>query len=116
MLFSIIIPTFNPGNRIHDCLKSILRQTFTDFEVIIINDGCTDGSENIIKSYADKDSRIKLFNFPNAGVGIARRRGILLSSGEYLFFVDSDDVIAPLLLEIVHNIICKYHDVEIIRH
>lgn len=117
MKFSIIVPMFNTGPRLKTCLESILRQTYPEFEVIVVNDGSTDGnSRRIAKSFETKDSRIKVFDFNNSGVGVARRKGISLSVGDYILFVDSDDEIAPLLLEVLNNVITRYPNVDIIRH
>lgn len=99
MKFSIIVPVYNAENWIARCLDSIQAQTFCEFEVIIIDDGSTDNSQNIIQRYCETDSRFKYFYFENSGVGITRSRGISLSSGDYLLFVDSDDSINPKLLE-----------------
>ena len=79
MLFSIIIPVFNAEHSIRKCIDSVLNQAFLDFEVLLINDGSTDDTEKILTEYSCKDSRIKVFNFPNSGVGISRRRGISLA-------------------------------------
>lgn len=99
MLFSVIIPAFNAEQCIRKCLDSILAQTFSDFEVIVINDGSTDDTIKILKDYSIKDSKIKFFSFPNSGVGVSRRRGIFLAQGKYIIFVDSDDSINPELLQ-----------------
>ena len=116
MLFSIIIPLYNSEKFIRNCLNSILAQTFSDFEVIIINDGSQDKSIEILQHYSKQDSRIKVYHFDNAGVSISRRRGIYLANGDYLLFVDSDDTINPNLLEKVHNTILEFNEPDIIRY
>lgn len=108
MLFSIIIPTFNAAKNIRKCLDSILNQTFSDFEVLVINDGSTDETENILEEYSSKFSNIRVFNFSNSGVGISRRRGISLAQGEYLIFVDSDDSINSGLLYELYDTISSF--------
>ncbi len=90
---SIIVPVYNTSKYLNKCLDSLLNQTLEDIEIIIINDGSKDNSEEIIKSYHDK--RLKYFSQANSGIGKTRNRGIKLAEGEYLSFIDSDDYIAP---------------------
>lgn len=115
MLFSIIIPVFNAEHSIRKCIDSVLNQTFLDFEVLIINDGSTDDTEKILTEYSCKDSRIKVFTFPNSGVGISRRRGISLAQGQYVIFVDADDSINSELLQKLATPISSYAP-DIIRY
>ncbi len=96
---SVIVPVYNVEKYVAECLDSILAQTLSDIEVIVLNDGSTDGSEEIIKKYAEQDSRIKIYRHENRGLGPTRNRGITLALGEYLAFVDSDDTIACDMLE-----------------
>ena len=91
MLLSIIIPVYNVENYLARCIDSILRQTFTDFELILIDDGSTDGSGAIADEYQLKDSRIKVVHQENGGQGFARNTGLNIARGEYIGFVDSDD-------------------------
>ena len=88
---SIIIPVYNSANFLKTCLDSVINQTLREIEIICINDGSTDSSLEILKSYAEKDERIKLVDKANEGQSIARNIGIEMASGEYLGFVDSDD-------------------------
>ena len=91
---SIIIPTYNSEKYIRECLDSILNQTFTDYEIIIVNDCSTDSTLNIINEYLKKDNRIKLINNSvNVGVGNCRIIGFNESVGEYIWYIDSDDYI-----------------------
>ena len=113
-LFSIIIPVYNSAKTIRECLESIVTQSFPDFEVIIVNDGSTDETEKIVKSFSENDSRIKLYSFPNSGVSETRRRGISLATGEYILQVDSDDTINSELLDRLAEVICKFGFPEII--
>jgi len=96
---SVIIPVFNAAPFLPDCLESILRQTFADFEVVCIDDGSTDNSADIIREYSKKDQnqnrRIKLFQKTNAGISHTRAYGIFLAEGEYLTYVDADDWLEP---------------------
>lgn len=90
---SIIIPVYNSENYLRECLDSITKQTFTDFEVLLINDGSTDKSGIICDEYAAKDSRFKVFHKENGGVSSARNLGLHNAKGEWITFVDSDDLI-----------------------
>lgn len=115
MLFSVIVPVYNSERFLRSCLDSICNQTFTNFEVVIIDDGSTDSSFSIVDDYSKKDSRIKVYHFSNSGVSISRRRGISLANGDYLIFVDSDDTINPNLLYEVYLAIQKFESPDIIR-
>lgn len=90
-MISIIIPIYNSAKSLPNCLKSIENQTFKDIEVIMVNDGSSDTTEDICKSFVDKDSRFKYFYIENSGVSKARNFGIEKSNGEWVTFVDSDD-------------------------
>ena len=90
-LVSIIIPVYNLENYIENCLKSIVAQTYKNLEIICIDDGSTDKSAEIIKSFAASDSRVKYFYHDNAGVSVARNHGLEIASGDYIMFVDGDD-------------------------
>lgn len=92
---SIIVPVYNVEKYLHRCVDSILLQTFTDFELLLIDDGSTDKSVDICDKYALKDSRIRVFHKKNGGVSSARNLGIKKSSGVYILFVDSDDYLSP---------------------
>lgn len=116
MLFSIIVPCYNAKPFLRNCLNSILAQQFDDFEVIVIDDGSTDGSDVILDEYAEKHSNIHVYHFSNAGVSSARRRGISLASGEYFIFVDSDDSINPNLLLNLYITIFNHDKPDLIRY
>ncbi|MCM3763514.1 glycosyltransferase [Neobacillus niacini] len=88
---SIIVPVFNVENFIDDCIKSILGQKFSDFELILVNDGSTDHSGHVCDEYAKKDNRIIVIHKENGGQSSARNKGIEAAKGDYLGFVDSDD-------------------------
>ena len=104
--FSIIIPIYNAEKYLHECLSSILNQDYKYFEVIMINDGSIDNSDKICQSYCIKDSRFKLVNQKNSGVSIARNKGIKLANGEFIIFIDSDDVLIDGALKIIEKNIC----------
>ena len=90
---SIIIPIYNTAQYLEACLSSVISQTHKDIEIILVDDGSTDGSQDIIHSFAAKDDRIVVLSQPNQGVSVARNTGIKAARGEYIFFVDSDDVV-----------------------
>ena len=90
-LISIIVPIYNAQKYLNRCIDSILSQSYDNFELILINDGSTDGSKDICENYSSKDSRIKLINKINEGVSAARNIGLDIAEGEYVTFIDSDD-------------------------
>lgn len=92
-LISIIVPAYNAEKYIHRCIDSILSQTFIDFELLIINDGSTDGTKKICDEYASNDHRIRVFHKKNGGVSSARNHGLDNARGEWIVFVDADDYI-----------------------
>lgn len=96
---SIIVPVYNVEKYLAKCLESLLDQTFSDFEIICINDGSTDHSLEILKDFEKKDNRIKIISQQNEGLGAARNVGIRNSTGKYLGFIDSDDFADKTLFE-----------------
>ena len=98
-MISVIVPVYNVEEYLEECLESIKRQTYTDIEVILVNDGSIDRSKEICDRYCEKDSRFKLVNQENKGLSGARNRGMLESKGEFISFVDSDDVLKEDMLE-----------------
>lgn len=100
---SIIIPVYNTAPYLRESLDSICNQTLKELEIIIIDDGSTDESPQIINEYARNDSRIKIFQQPNQGQGVARNLGLSHASGEYIYFMDSDDILQNDALEICYN-------------
>lgn len=104
--FSVVIPLFNKEKEISNTIESVLKQTFLDFEVIIIDDGSTDGSLAMVKQF--KDKRIKIHNKHNEGVAKTRNKGIALSSGSYIAFLDADDLWFPNHLETINNLILDF--------
>lgn len=94
MKISIIVPVYNGEKYFAECIQSILDQSFTDIEVIVINDGSTDGSLPLIKGSAQNDSRVVVINQKNKGVSAARNAGLSKARGDYIMFVDADDYIA----------------------
>lgn len=100
IIVSIIIPVYNQELYIADCLESVVNQTYSRLEIIIVDDGSTDNSYQIIKSYLD-DARIKYVKKKNEGVSVARNYGINLSTGKYILFIDSDDIIEKNYIEML---------------
>ena len=100
---SVIVPVYNVEKYLRQCLDSLVNQTLTDIEIICINDGSTDGSLAILEDYASKDKRIRLISQENQGQGVARNKGIELSTGEYLGFVDPDDWIELNMYEEMYS-------------
>ena len=94
-MISIVVPIFNAEKTIEECILSILNQTYRDYELILIDDGSTDGSGEICDRYRDINSNIKCLHIVNGGVSNARNRGVEISAGEYIAFVDADDTIEP---------------------
>lgn len=92
---SIIIPAYNVAGYLEKCLDSILAQTFTEYEVILVDDGSTDNTPAICDEYAEKDSRIMVIHKENEGVSVARNTGINKAKGEYILFFDGDDFVEP---------------------
>ena len=105
--FSILIPVYNVDRYLSFCLDSICSQSYTNFEVIAVNDGSTDQSAEILQKYADKDKRIVVINSENKGVSAARNIAIEKASGVYVWMVDADDQIAPDALLTLSNVIQK---------
>ena len=98
---SVVIPVYNTEKFLAHCLNSVLSQSVQDFEAICINDGSTDGSLKILEEYASKDQRIKVISQENKGQSAARNRAMPEISGDYVFFLDSDDFIHPQTFEIL---------------
>lgn len=117
---SIIVPIYNVEKYLKECIDSIINQSFKDIEIILINDGSTDNSLNIMQKYAKTDSRIIIINQKNMGQGNARNKGIKIAKAPYLAFVDSDDFIDSFMFEKLYKIAvtkksdiikCKYYRV-----
>jgi glycosyltransferase involved in cell wall biosynthesis len=109
--FSILIPLYNKERYIADTIKSVLAQTFIDFEVIIIDDGSTDGSAEVAASF--KDNRIKYFRSENGGVSSARNYAMQVAQGEYFAFLDADDIWKPYHLERIAEAINQFPHLKV---
>lgn len=108
MKISVIVPVYNVATWLRRCVDSILAQTFTDFELILVDDGSTDSSPAICDEYVSKDKRVSVLHSANAGLSSARNSGLLIASGDYISFVDSDDWISPDMLEYLYSLAVKY--------
>ncbi len=111
---SIIVPVYNVEKYLRKCIDSILSQTLKEIEVICVNDGSTDSSLQILKEYAEKDSRIVIINKENAGYGHSMNRGLSKATGEYIGIVESDDFIEPNMFEIFYKAI-KNNDCDVVK-
>lgn len=105
---SIIIPVYKTGKYLSRCVGSILQQTYTDFELILVDDGSPDNSGKLCDKYALKDSRIKVIHKENGGVSSARNAGLEIAKGKYIIFVDSDDWVAENYLAVLIEPMIKY--------
>ena len=104
-MVSVIIPIYNVDTYLSKCLDSVLGQTFSDLEIILVNDGSTDKSGIICEKYAEKDRRIKYIYQKNEGLSCARNTGLRAALGEYILMVDGDDAIHPQMIGILHHLI-----------
>lgn len=101
ILISVIIPVYNSEKYLERCLQSVLRQTHSNIEIILVDDGSTDGSGEICDIFCQKDDRIKVVHKKNGGQAQARNRGLDLAQGEYIGFMDNDDIIDSRMYEIL---------------
>ena len=112
-MISVVVPVYNVETYLVECLDSIQNQTYTDFEVILVNDGSTDGSQAICERYCKENRRFHLLNQENQGLSAARNTGVAASRGEFIVFVDSDDMILANYLEtLIHYM---REDVDIVE-
>ena len=113
MFFSVIVPVYKVEEYLRACVESVLNQTFSDFELILVNDGSPDACPQICEEYAKKDARVKVLHKENGGLASARRAGIQIAQGDYVYNLDSDDRIEPDTLGTAFNIIQRT-DCEIV--
>lgn len=120
-IISIIVPVYNVESYLERCIESILNQSFKEFELILVNDGSTDGCKDICNEYKTKDKRIKVIHKENGGLSSARNAGLDIARGKYIGFVDSDDFINKDMYKTLFNtiqdnnsdmIICDYYKVN----
>ena len=115
---SVIIPVYNTEKYLRECLDSVVNQTLRDIEIICVDDGSTDASPEILRKYAEKDSRVQVFTQEKSNAGAARNVGLSKAAGEYLAFLDSDDYYELSMLEhmlacaqerAADVVVCRYH-------
>lgn len=106
---SIIVPVYNVELYIRKCLDSVINQTHTNLEILLVDDGSTDNSGQICDEYATKDNRIKVVHKANGGLSSARNAGLKICTGDYIGFVDSDDWIEPDMYEVLHKALTNNH-------
>ena len=108
-LVSIIVPGYNSEKYLDDCVKSIKEQTYQNIEIILVNDGSKDNSLLKCTEHATKDVRIKVIDKENGGASSARNKGLEIARGKYVVFIDSDDIISPLMVEILYSLALEYN-------
>ena len=113
-IISIIMPAYNKASFISEALDSVIAQTFTDWECIVVNDGSTDNTEEIVLPYVNREPRIKYFAQPNQGVSCARNKGIKESIGEYILPLDADDMIVSTYVEKALAYFEKFPDTKLV--
>lgn len=106
-MISIIVPVYNAERSLDQCVTSIVNQTYTDLEIILVDDGSTDNSGRLCDQWAQKDSRIVVIHQKNQGPAVARNAGLDRASGAYIGFVDSDDYVKPTMFERLYDNLCK---------
>lgn len=112
-MISVVVPVYNVEKYLSRCIESIINQTYWDFEILLIDDGSTDSSAEICKMYLAKDKRIKYIRKINGGLSDARNVGLVLSEGEYITFIDSDDFIHDSYLEYLYTVLVE-HNADIV--
>lgn len=110
-MISVIVPVYNTEQYLDRCIQSILAQTYTDFELLLIDDGSADSSGAICDKYAEQDSRVRVFHKENGGVSSARNMGLDNAKGEWIAFVDSDDWVLDSYL---YNLVSHSHNVDLV--
>lgn len=116
-LISIIVPIYNVLDYLERCVCSLLNQTYKNIEILLIDDGSSDGSQNLCDEFEKKYTVIKTYHKNNGGLSSARNFGIEKANGEFFVFVDSDDYVNPLFIEILYNNLVNYHaDISICSH
>lgn len=111
--FSVIIPSYNYANFLPNTIDSVLKQSFTNFELIVINDGSTDNTDEMMEVYERENPKIKYISQKNQGVSETRNRGIKIAKGEYVYLFDSDDIMLPKALDFFHQSIKKNPKVSV---
>ena len=105
---SIIIPIYNVADVISDTLSCVLAQSYANFELILVDDGSTDGTIDLLRDFQQRDARVRLISQENAGPAVARNTGIDAAAGRYIMFLDSDDTIQPDALSLIADKLAAY--------
>lgn len=113
-LFTVVIPTFNRGYIVGNAIESVQKQTYRNLEILVIDDGSTDNTRDVVKKYVREDCRVRYYYQDNKGQCSARNNGLSLASGEYIYFLDSDDRCLPTFIEKAHYSFCKNKDVGVV--
>ena len=113
--FSVIVPVYKVETYLDRCVESVLKQTFTDFELILVDDGSPDRCGEMCDSYAAMDNRVVVIHQENAGVSVARNRGIEVATGEFVAFVDADDYVSIDFLQCAYDAIRQHPKAEIVQ-
>ncbi len=113
-MVSIIIPCYNYGHLIEETVQSVIDQTFRELEVIIIDDGSTDNTKEVVKKLVEKDGRVQLHSFENTGLGESRNRGLSIAKGQYIQFLDADDLVEKRKFEVQVAIFDKHPQVDVV--
>lgn len=108
-MISVIVPIYNTKEYLERCINSLLAQTFRDMEILLVDDGSTDGSGGLCDSFAARDLRIRVFHQENGGSSAARNLGLANARGDYIGFVDSDDYVDADMYERLYRAVCEYH-------
>lgn len=108
-LISVVVPVYNVSRYLNECLDSLLSQTYSKIEIILVEDGSTDNCSEICDEYARVNSNVRVIHKKNEGLGFARNSGLDIADGEYVVFVDSDDTVSPSLVMNLYNGIKKYN-------
>lgn len=116
LTISVIVPVYKVEEYLHECVDSILAQTFREFELILVDDGSPDNCGKICDEYAQKDSRVRVIHQENQGLSGARNSGIDVAQGEYITFIDSDDRVAARYLEVLLAAVREGADVAVCQH
>ena len=113
---SVVIPAYNVEKYLDKCMNSVLNQSFTDFEVLLIDDGAKDSTVQLCDKYAEKDTRVKTYHKKNGGLSDARNAGINVARGKYVTFIDGDDYVKDNYLELLYNTLLKHcADISAVR-
>ncbi|MCM1056211.1 MAG: glycosyltransferase [Firmicutes bacterium] len=108
-MISVIVPVYNTKEYLERCVSSLLAQTYQDMEIILVDDGSTDGSGEICDRFGERDRRVRVFHKENGGSSSARNLGIDQAKGDHIGFVDSDDYVDPDMYERLYAAVCEYH-------